>query len=192
MTKNIILAGVGGQGILTIAAIIDHAAMQNNLYIKQAEVHGMSQRGGAVESHLRISDKIIYSDLIPRGQADLILSLEPMESLRYLPFLSENGAIITATKAVKNIAAYPDEEQLLQTVKNCCPDVLLLDAEELAKEAGNLKTMNIVMTGAAAKHIGIAPESFKSSIKALFSSKGEAIVAMNLKAFELGFNHQNN
>ena len=92
---NIILSGVGGQGILTIAAVLDTASLNQNLYVKQAEVHGMSQRGGAVQSHVRISDKIIYSDLIPLGKADMILSVEPMELLRYLPYLKPEGWLIT-------------------------------------------------------------------------------------------------
>ena len=188
MIKNIILAGVGGQGILTIAAIIDHAAMQKNLFIKQAEVHGMSQRGGAVESHLRISDQPIFSDLIPLGEADLILSLEPMESLRYLPFLSEKGVIITATKPFVNISNYPDEQKVLETIKNTGHHYTFVDAEEIAKEAGSVKTVNIVMAGAASKHIGIDKEQLLSSIRAMFANKGEAIVEMNLKAFEMGAN----
>lgn len=192
MIKNIILAGVGGQGILTIAAIIDHAAMQKNLFIKQAEVHGMSQRGGAVESHLRISDQPIFSDLIPLGEADLILSLEPMESLRYLPFLSEKGVIITATKPFVNINNYPDEQQVLETIKKTGLNYTFVDAEEIAKEAGSLKTVNIVMAGAAAKHIGIDKEQLLNSIRAMFTNKGEAIVEMNLKAFEIGANLANN
>jgi len=186
MIKNIILAGVGGQGILTIAAIIDHAAMQKNLFIKQAEVHGMSQRGGAVESHLRISDQPIFSDLIPLGEADLILSLEPMESLRYLPFLSEKGVIITATKPFINITNYPDEQKVLETIKNTGINYTFVDAEEIAKDAGSQKTVNIVMAGAAAKYIGIDKEQLLSSIRAMFESKGEAVVEMNLKAFEMG------
>jgi len=192
MIKNIILAGVGGQGILTIAAIIDHAAMQKNLFIKQAEVHGMSQRGGAVESHLRISDQPIFSDLIPLGEADLILSLEPMESLRYLPFLSEKGVIITATKPFINITNYPDEQKVLETIKNTGINYTFVDAEEIAKDAGSQKTVNIVMAGAAAKYIGIDKEQLLSSIRAMFESKGEAVVEMNLKAFEMGARLANN
>lgn len=191
MIKNILLAGVGGQGILTIAAIIDHAAMQKNLFIKQAEVHGMSQRGGAVESHLRISDKPIFSDLIPLGEADLILSLEPMEALRYLPFLSKNGIIITATKPFINITSYPNEEDVLTAIKDTGVQHLFVNAEEVAKEAGSLKTVNTVMAGAAANHIGIEKEQLLNSIQAMFASKGEAIVEMNLKAFELGYSNNN-
>lgn len=191
MIKNIILSGVGGQGILTIAGIIDHAAMQKNLFIKQAEVHGMSQRGGAVESHLRISDQPIYSDLIPLGEADLILSLEPMEALRYLPFLSENGTIITATKPFINITNYPDEQVILTTIQETGLKYIFVDAEALAKEAGSLKTVNIVMAGAAANYIGIEKEQLLISIQEMFATKGEAIVTMNLKAFELGYSNNN-
>lgn len=189
MIRNIILAGVGGQGILTIASIIDHAAMQEGLYIKQAEVHGMSQRGGAVQSHLRISDSELFSDLIPLGQADLILSLEPMESLRYLPFLSTGGSIITAVEPVKNITNYPDETFILETIKESGFNYRLIDAEKLAREAGNLKTANIVMTGAASVYIGIGRERLEKSIREMFSCKGDETVAMNLKAFKLGLDN---
>src|SRR5664279_4758456 len=129
MKKNIIIAGVGGQGILTIASVIDLAAMNNGLHVKQAEVHGMSQRGGAVESHLRISDTEIFSDLIPRGKADLILAIEPMESLRYLPFLSKDGVIVTATEAFKNIANYPGEESIRAEIERSGRHVFVDAAE---------------------------------------------------------------
>lgn len=189
MINNIILAGVGGQGILTIAAIIDYAAMQKNLFIKQAEVHGMSQRGGAVESHLRISDREIYSDLIPRGEASIILSLEPMEALRYLPFLAEDGVIITATKPFVNIANYPDEKEVLENIKKTGKKVQFIDAEAIAKEAGSIKTENVVMIGAAADYLGFTKEELRESIRAMFSSKGEAVVEMNLRAFEMGIEY---
>jgi len=186
MINNIILAGVGGQGILTIAAIIDYAAMQKNLFIKQAEVHGMSQRGGAVESHLRISDREIYSDLIPRGEASIILSLEPMEALRYLPFLAEDGVIITATKPFVNIMNYPDEQAVLDNIKKTGKHIQLVDAESVATKAGSIKTVNVVMIGAAANYLGFTKDELRESIRAMFNSKGEAVVEMNLKAFEMG------
>jgi indolepyruvate ferredoxin oxidoreductase beta subunit len=187
MNKNIILAGVGGQGILTLAAIIDHAAMQSGLQIKQAEVHGMSQRGGDVQSHLRISDTTIYSDLIPLGKADLIVSLEPLEVLRYLPYLSENGIIITATEPVKNIAGYPEQEEILNQIRNSGYKHLFIDTVKTAREAGSLKTENVVMVGVVSKFIGIAKEQFESSLKEMFAAKGEDIIAMNRKAFNLGY-----
>ena len=185
MNKNIIIAGVGGQGILTIAAIIDLAAMNKGLHVKQAEVHGMSQRGGAVESHLRISDREIFSDLIPRGKADLILAIEPMESLRYLPFLAADGIIVTATEAFNNIADYPDEELVREEIEKSGRHVMV-DASKLARSAGNLKAFNVVMLGAAAPYIGIGIDQLKVAIAQLFSSKGQEVVDMNLLAFGKG------
>ncbi len=185
MKTNIILAGVGGQGILTIATILDYAAMQKGLYIKQAEVHGMSQRGGAVQSHLRISDSEIYSDLIQLGTADLILSVEPMEALRYLPFLSPEGNIVTAIEPFTNIPNYPELEDVLNTIKSK-KNAALIDSMQIAKEAGNARTNNIAMLGAAAKYTGIDQESLEEGIRFLFGKKGDKIVDMNIAALRMG------
>lgn len=185
MHKDIIIAGVGGQGILTIAAIIDLAAMELGLQVKQAEVHGMSQRGGAVESHLRISSEAIWSDLIPLGKADLILSLEPMEALRHLPFLSPKGLIITATEPQGEIAGYPSVEAL-HTAITATGFHLLVDATTLARDAGSSKSSNLVMLGAAAPYLGIESKMLEKAITTYFANKGESIVATNLKAFRLG------
>ena len=163
MQKNIIISGVGGQGILTIASIIDLAAMNLGLNLKQAEVHGMSQRGGAVESHLRISSDEIYSDLIPLGKADLILSIEPMESLRYLPFLSPDGVIVTATEPYENIGNYPDVNELLNSIRDSAKH-LLVEAKSIAKEAGSPKTYNIAMLGAASSYLGIDASELEKAI----------------------------
>jgi len=146
MNTNILLAGVGGQGILTIAAILDVAAMHEGLFVKQAEVHGMSQRGGAVESHLRISDSPIYSDLIPKGKADVIISLEPMEALRYLPFLSPKGTIVSDTEPYTNIEPYPSIDAILAEIQKTGKAVFV-NAQALATEIGNAKTVNIIMLG---------------------------------------------
>jgi len=186
MKTNIIIAGVGGQGILTIASVIDLAAMKQGLYVKQAEVHGMSQRGGAVESHLRISDKEIFSDLIPKGEADIILAIEPMEALRYLPFLSPEGVIVTATEPYINIPNYPEPETIINEIKKYRH--VLVDAESLARQAGNLKTFNTVMLGAAARYLGIEMKALKLAITTYFSAKGEETVKVNLEAFQLGLN----
>ncbi len=185
MQRNIIIAGVGGQGILTIASIIDLAAMNLGLNVKQAEVHGMSQRGGAVESHLRISSKVIWSDLIPLGKADLILSIEPMEALRYLPFLAPKGIIVTATEPYDNISDYPDKNELLRTISHSASHILV-DAGAIAAEAGSAKVYNVVMLGAASPYLGIAQSELEKAIVIFFSRKGEEIVNMNLKAFRLG------
>ncbi len=185
MIKNIILSGVGGQGILTIASIIDLAAMHSGLNVKQAEVHGMSQRGGDVQSNLRISDEEIYSDLIPKGKADIILSMEPLEALRYVSYLQKDGIIITASGFFKNIPNYPDESQVIDAIKNSGFKYIIIDSEEIAKNL-NERALNVVIAGAVAPIIGIDSNVMKESVKELFAAKGEDVVAMNVKAFETG------
>ena len=133
MKRDIILAGVGGQGIISIAAIIGTAALEQNLFLKQSEVHGMSQRGGDVQSNLRISDKEIASDLIPYGKADLIISVEPLEALRYLPFLSPDGWVITSTKPFLNIPDYPEMDKVMDEIRKL-PHHIAMDADGVAKE----------------------------------------------------------
>ncbi len=185
MKSDIILAGVGGQGILSIAASIGIAALENNLEIKQAEVHGMSQRGGAVQSNMRISSKPIASDLIPKGEADLILSVEPMESLRYLPWLSEKGWLITNIHPFINISDYPDVESLEAVLDNL-PHRIVLDADAIAGELGSRKVSNMVILGAATPFIDIPYESFEIGIRNIFGRKGEEIVNLNLEALKMG------
>ncbi len=185
MKKDIILAGVGGQGILSIAAVIGHAAIKENLYIKQAEVHGMSQRGGDVQSNLRLSSEPIASDLIARGCADIIISLEPMEALRYLPFLAPDGWIVTNTTPFVNIPNYPDQEKVLAELKSR-KNVILLDVDATAKAAGNPRGSNIALLGACSGILGIEPDKLEAGIRELFARKGEAIVEANLAAFRAG------
>ena len=185
MKKDIILAGVGGQGILSIAAIIGTAAIESDLYLKQAEVHGMSQRGGDVQSHLRISDNLIHSDLIPNGGADLIISVEPMESLRYLPYLSETGWLITNTNAFINIPNYPDYDELMKTIKSF-PNHIALDADKIAKDIGSPRSMNMVVLGAASKFLDLPYEKLEEGIKIIFGKKGDKIVESNLMAMRNG------
>jgi len=185
MTNDIILAGVGGQGILSIAAVIGMAALENGLHIKQSEVHGMSQRGGAVLSHLRISDQEIYSSLIPKGEADMILSVEPMELLRYKPFLKEKGYLITNTKQFKNIPNYPASEELFKTIEQY-PNRILIDADTLAKKAGNIRAANMVMLGAASEFLVLKNEHLLKGIEMIFSRKGERIINLNVDAFNYG------
>jgi indolepyruvate ferredoxin oxidoreductase beta subunit len=184
-SQDIILAGVGGQGILSIAFIIDSAALREGFNIKQAEVHGMAQRGGAVQSHLRVSRSPIWSDLIPRGRADLILSVEPLEALRYLDYLSPGGRIVTSATPFINIPNYPDKESVLARIRRVAGSVIV-DSEALAKEAGTSRAQNTVMLGAAARFLIVSPESLLESINVLFAPRGEKILAPNLKAFELG------
>lgn len=186
MKKDIILAGVGGQGILTIAAILGQAAINRGWQLKQAEVHGMSQRGGDVQSHLRLSDCEIHSDLITMGDADMILSVEPMEALRYLPYLSSEGWIITNSTPFKNIPNYPDPEAVYAEIRKF-KNHLLFDADTIAKEIKANRSMNIVVLGAAIKHLGFDIEEIKVSIEQNFSRKGEIIVNQNLAALEAGY-----
>jgi indolepyruvate ferredoxin oxidoreductase beta subunit len=185
MKKDIILAGVGGQGILSIAAVIDYAALSMGYNVKQAEVHGMSQRGGAVQSNLRISDSIIYSDLIALSCADLIIAVEPMESLRYVPYLSENGWVITSKDCFKNIPNYPDETVIYCQIDHL-PRKIAVDAEKIAREAGSVKASNIVMLGVSAPFLGIPVETLRKAIEAIFGDKGQKIIDINLRAFDAG------
>lgn len=187
MKRDIILAGVGGQGILSIAAVIGLAAVENDLYLKQAEVHGMSQRGGDVQSHLRISDSPIASDLIPEGSCDMILSVEPMEALRYLPFLAEGGWIISSSKTFENIADYPDEEELFSEIRKV-NNHRIVDAFSIARELGSQKVSNIVMLGAASDQLGLSTESLEDALNKLFGRKGEDLVKLNISALKAGRN----
>lgn len=186
MKRDIILAGVGGQGILSIAAAIGMAALDSGLHLKQAEVHGMSQRGGDVSSNLRIADYEIASDLIPFGQADLIISVEPMESLRYLPYLSESGWLITNTKPFVNISNYPPIEELMKEITSFEKHVAL-DADELAKGLGSARSANMVVLGAATPFLEIPAEKIREAIRKIFSRKGDDVIKLNVDAFEAGY-----
>lgn len=185
MKKDIILSGVGGQGILSIATVIGQAALKSGLYMKQAEVHGMSQRGGDVQSNLRISDRPIASDLIPTGKCDIILSLEPMEALRYLPYLSPEGWLITNETPFINIPNYPSTESI-QAELDKLPHKITLNVNEVAKQAGSPRVANIVLLGATIPLLGINYETVQESIREIFQRKGEEIVALNLKALAAG------
>lgn len=186
MKTDIILCGVGGQGILSIATIIGEAAMKEGLYIKQAEVHGMSQRGGDVQSNLRISSSTIHSDLIGDGQADVIISMEPMEALRYLPYLNkETGWIITSSVPFVNIPNYPD----IESIKAEYADIrnsISIDIEELAKNNGVARSANVILLGAALKAIGIDRDKVENAIRTVFGRKGESVVEANIKALGIG------
>jgi indolepyruvate ferredoxin oxidoreductase beta subunit len=185
MKIDIVIAGVGGQGIVSIAATIGFAAVDSGLHLKQSEVHGMSQRGGDVSSNLRLSDEEIFSDLIPKGTADMIISVEPMESLRYLPMLSPKGWLITNTKPFVNIPNYPDIEKLLTEVKKF-PRNIAIDADGIAKELGSEKSANMVILGAASPFINMPFEKLENAIKAIFKSKGEEVINVNLQCLRAG------
>ena len=183
--QDIILAGVGGQGILSIAYVIDNAALREGYNVKQAEVHGMAQRGGAVQSHLRFSMDRIHSDLIPKGEADLILSVEPLEALRYLDYLRPGGRVVSSSTPFVNIPDYPDLDTIRAGIR-AVEGSLVLDSEALAREAGTSKAQNTVMLGAAAKYLAVSEEGLLEFIRVLFGPRGDKILNANLRAFELG------
>lgn len=185
MKKDIILCGVGGQGILSIATIIGEAATEAGINLKQAEVHGMSQRGGDVQSNLRLSTDPIWSDQIPTGETDVIISMEPMEALRYLSYLSPNGMIVTNTKSFINIPNYPDEVALKAELAEL-PNTQL-DIEAIAAELKSPKSANMVLLGMAAPYIEILTvEQLRKAVGVIFARKGEAVVEANLRAFDRG------
>lgn len=185
MKIDIILAGVGGQGILSIASIIGYAAVKKGLYLKQAEVHGMSQRGGDVQSNFRLADYPISSDLIPKGKADLIISVEPMESLRYLPWLSKDGMLITNSQPFINIPNYP-EENVLKAELNKLPRKVVINADQIAKDLGSARSANMVILGAASPYLQMDFSDLENAVSEVFASKGEDIVNINLKCLRAG------
>ena len=185
MKYDIVLAGVGGQGVLSVAAVIGRAAMAEGFHVKQSEVHGMSQRGGAVVAHLRISDRPVASDLIPRGSASLVLSMEPIEGLRYLEYLAPEGTLVTSTDPVENIPNYPDVGALLARMDEL-PRAIRVESEHLAKRAGSPRTVNMVLVGAASRLLPVGREALLAAMRAMFAAKGEKVVEENLRAFDAG------
>jgi len=185
MKSDIILSGVGGQGIVSIAGTIGTAALIEGLNLKQSEIHGMSQRGGDVSSNMRVSDKAIASDLIPYGSADIILSVEPMESLRYLPYLSSEGWVITNSAPFINIPNYPELDKVLETIKKL-PKNVIINADAIAADIGSRRSSNIVMLGAASPFIGIKMESYEEGLRQIFGRKGDAVVEANIAALRAG------
>jgi indolepyruvate ferredoxin oxidoreductase beta subunit len=185
MKCDCILAGVGGQGVLSIAAIIASAAAGDGCFVRQSEVHGMAQRGGAVLAHLRLSGTAVACDLVPRGGADLIISMEPLESLRYLAWLSPEGALVSSSEPLVNIPAYPEPEQLYAEIRRI-PRAALVDASAIAKEAGLPRAVNMVMIGAASPHLPISVPALETAIQAMFAAKSPDIARANVKAFTLG------
>lgn len=185
MTYDILLAGVGGQGVLSLAAIIAESAMAEGLFVKQSEVHGMSQRGGGVQAHLRLSDTAIASDLIPSGKADMILSMEPLESLRYLSWLKADGVVVSAAEPFINIGNYPEVESVYTMIKSL-PKAHLVHTAELAKEAGNIKAENMVLIGTALAYLPLKKATVEQSVHNRFIVKDPKLVDINMKALALG------
>jgi indolepyruvate ferredoxin oxidoreductase, beta subunit len=185
MKFDIILAGVGGQGVLSVSAVIASSAMHEGLHVKQSEVHGMSQRGGAVLANLRLSDTPIASDLIPMGTAAMVLSMEPMESLRYVEYMAPDAAFITAAEPVVNIGNYPPIEDVLAQVRRI-PNAIVVEAERLARQAGSARATNMVIVGAASHLLPVTPESIEHFVRTLFAAKGDKVVETNIRALRAG------
>ncbi|MDD4903339.1 MAG: indolepyruvate oxidoreductase subunit beta [Candidatus Bipolaricaulis sp.] len=185
MKRDIILAGVGGQGLLAVAAVLGEAVRSLGLRLKQAEVHGMAQRGGAVQSHVRFSDRPIYSDLVREGTADLVLALEPMEALRYIAYLRPDGVLVSDTRPVRNIPDYPDLARILAELAAISPH-RLVDAALLAEKAGSAQATNLVVLGAASPFLELPEAALVGGIRAVFAGKPDAVLAANLRGFELG------
>ncbi|MBR1769543.1 MAG: indolepyruvate oxidoreductase subunit beta [Bacteroidales bacterium] len=186
MKIDIILCGVGGMGALSSAAIISKAALEMGMYMKQAETHGMSQRGGDVQSHLRLSDEPIASDLIPEGECDIILSVEPMEALRYVNFLNKKtGWIITNQNPFVNIPNYPSMEEITKEIEKF-PNHIIFDADKIAKEVNNPKGTNMVVLGAASKYLKIDIAKLEDAVRQNFARKGDAVVEANIQALRAG------
>jgi indolepyruvate ferredoxin oxidoreductase beta subunit len=185
MKTDIVLAGVGGQGVLSVAAIIAAAALRDGLFVKQGEVHGMSQRGGAVQAHLRIADRAIHGDTVPEGGADLLLGMEPLETLRYLGYLGPDAVVVTAAEPFDNIPNYPPLEEVHARLRTL-PRVHLVEVDRLAKQAGSARTANVVLVGAASPWLPVRPATVEAFLRERFERKGTKIVDANLRAFALG------
>jgi len=185
MKRDLILAGVGGQGLLALAAVIGEAARSSGLHVKQAEVHGMAQRGGVVQSHLRYASQPVHSPLVSEGAADLVLALEPMEALRYLPFLAPTGTVIANASPFVNIPDYPDEAAIRGEIE-ALEHAHVVDAVALAKEAGALQAANMVMLGAGSSYLDLEEDTLTQAIRTFFAGKSEAVIETNLRAYQLG------
>ena len=186
MKKDIILAGVGGQGILTIATIIGDAATVAGLNLKQAEVHGMSQRGGSVVTYVKYGERV-DSPVICRGEADVILSFEQLEAARWLPYLKKGGTLVTNIQKINPMpvitgaAQYP--AQLVEKIQAAGMDIDAFDALSLAEQAGSAKAVNIVLMGRLSKYFDIPADEWLSAIEASVPPK---FLELNKKAFQLG------
>jgi indolepyruvate ferredoxin oxidoreductase, beta subunit len=186
MNFDLVLAGVGGQGVLSIAWVLDHAGHRAGWHLKQSEVHGMAQRGGAVSAFVRMSSQPVASDLIAAGTASLIVAVEPLEALRYTGLLRPDGAVVTDITPMVNIDNYPEFGALCQ-VLFAVPNLVAVDATRLAQAAGAVKAQNTVVLGAAAPLLPLSAEDIEVQLHALFAPKGDRIVQANLRAFRVGY-----
>ena len=185
MISDYVLAGVGGQGVISLGALLAAAGRRDGLEVQLAEVHGMAQRGGAVQAALRLSDRPIHGALIPEGTARGILSTEPLEGLRYLHYLAGDGVLITASEPELNMDAYPPLEELHARIRGL-PNAVLVEAVTLAREAGLRRATNVVLAGAASPYLPIRFESLAAELHHAFAAKGDEVIQMNLRALHAG------
>lgn len=182
---DILIVGIGGQGTILASNILGEACLVESRHVKGAETHGMAQRGGSVESHIRIDGK--YGPLIPPGQADLLISFDLLEALRYSHYLKSGGRMVVnrhlvlPTSVFTQKLAAPSEVEIETALKKF--DLCLLDADKMATEAGSPLSQNVVMLGAAARSIPLKPESLLAAVQRLVPKK---TVEINTKAFEMG------
>lgn len=182
---DVVLAGVGGQGVLSLGGLMARAAAGAGLWTKQSEVHGMSQRGGAVQAFLRIADRPVRSDRVGVGTARVVLGLEPVEALRRLELLAPDGVLLSASEPVMNVSDYPDLEEVLAEIR-ALPLGLVLPARELARRAGSVRAVNAVMLGAVAPFLPVEEARLEEELRHTFAAKGEAVAGANLRAFRAG------
>lgn len=188
MKADVVLCGVGGQGVLTVAGLLAEAARRRGLHVRQGEIHGMSQRGGAVEATLRMSDAPIAGPQIGRGRVDLLIATEPLEALRNVDRLAPSGVAVAATDPVDDIDGYPDLDELLDRLR-ALPRAVLVPAGALARKAGAVKAANVVVVGAALPFLPLDAEGVESVIRDAFAARGERLVEANLAALAAGLGH---
>ena len=191
MVKRIIIAGVGGQGILLASDILSEVCMEAGFDVKKSEVHGMSQRGGDVVSHVVYGEKV-YSPLIGEGDADVILSFEKIEALRNIDFLKKDGVMIINKMEIKPLpvasgfADYPKNP--IDDIKKHVKNVIVVDGQKEAEQIGNIRVMNVILLGILARHMDIEKELFVETVKKKVPPK---TVDMNIKAFNFGYSYSN-
>ena len=191
MKKNILIVGVGGQGTILASKLLGQVAQNLNLDVKLSEVHGMAQRGGSVVTHVKIDNKV-YSPLIDKGEADVVIAFEKLEALRWAQYLSENGTLIYNNTRLNPVSVtfgkmkYP--ENVKEKLSDICKNLFEVDALEMAKKAGNAKALNTVMIGLLAQSLDISKDIFINAIK---ETVPERLLEVNLKAFDEGYNYKN-
>ena len=182
---GVIVAGVGGQGAITLAQLVLGAAWKSGFFVHQSEVHGMSQRGGSVNAHILFDKKEVSSPVVMEGAGNLLIGMEPLETLRYLSLLRKDAEVVSSVIPIKNMAEYPDVDKILSELKSV-PGVTLVDTDKYSKELSNKKAGNIILLGIASKHMPISKKMWHEVIKERFEGKGEKIIDKNIEAFEFG------